>query len=189
MDRLCRTSPVRDSSRDSSVMAGWHQQTGKRGRPIRTSPVSPPMVPTTPESVTMPSPDAAQPPSFRRERPRSRGRRPQQARSRATRALRASQYLGRVLWRRWGGSHRRSRVETRMRRVKPLGQRLMARDFNRQVAEFQVLVAVLNRFTAPGIPVTKVVEQVRPGEGEVRPSADLCNKAKRLAMFSVVRAG
>lgn len=36
-------------------------------------------------------------------------------------------------------------------------QRLMARDFDRQVAEFQVRVAVLNGFTALGIPFTKVV--------------------------------
>jgi hypothetical protein len=34
---------------------------------------------------------------------------------------------------------------------------LMARDFDRQVAEFQVRVAVLNGFTALGITVTKVV--------------------------------
>ena len=40
--------------------------------------------------------------------------------------------------------------------VKLPGQRLMARDFDRQVAEFQVRVAVLNGFTALGIPVTKV---------------------------------
>jgi hypothetical protein len=33
----------------------------------------------------------------------------------------------------------------------------MARDFDRQVAEFQVRVAVLNGFTALGITVTKVV--------------------------------
>ena len=72
-------------------------------------------------------------------------------------ALRASKYLGRALWRRWSGYHRRSRVETKMHCVKLLGQRLMARDFDRQVAEFQVRVAVLNGFTALGIPVTKVV--------------------------------
>ena len=71
-------------------------------------------------------------------------------------ALRASKYLGRALWRRWSGYHRRSRVETKMHCVKLLGQRLMARDFDRQVAEFQVRVAVLNGFTARGIPVTKV---------------------------------
>ena len=41
--------------------------------------------------------------------------------------------------------------------VKLLGQRLMARDFDRQVAEFQVRVAVLNGFTALGIPVTEAV--------------------------------
>lgn len=71
--------------------------------------------------------------------------------------LRASKYLGRALWRRWSGYHRRSRVETKMHCVKLLGQRLKARDFDRQVAEFQVRVAVLNGFTALGIPVTKVV--------------------------------
>ena len=53
--------------------------------------------------------------------------------------------------------HRRSRVEKKMHCVKLLGQRLMARDFDRQVAEFQVRVAILNGFTALGIPVTKVV--------------------------------
>jgi hypothetical protein len=41
--------------------------------------------------------------------------------------------------------------------VKLLGQRLSARDFDRQVAEFQVRVAVLNGFTALGIPVTEAV--------------------------------
>lgn len=38
--------------------------------------------------------------------------------------------------------------------VKGLGQRLMARDSDRQVAEVQVRAAVLNQFTALGIPVT-----------------------------------
>jgi hypothetical protein len=57
----------------------------------------------------------------------------------------------------WSGYHRRSRVETKMHCVKLLGLRLMARDFDRQVAEFQVRVAVLNRFTALGIPVTDAV--------------------------------
>lgn len=71
-------------------------------------------------------------------------------------ALRTSKYLGRALWRRWSGYHRRSRAETKMHCVKLLGQRLMARDFDRQVAEFQVRIAVLNGFTARAIPVTKV---------------------------------
>ncbi|MFY0312930.1 IS5 family transposase [Leisingera sp. D0M16] len=72
-------------------------------------------------------------------------------------ALRASKYLGRALWRRWSGYHRRSRVETKMNCVKLLGQRLMARDFDRQVAELQVRIAVLNGYTALGIPVTEPV--------------------------------
>jgi hypothetical protein len=72
-------------------------------------------------------------------------------------ALRASKRLGRTIWRRWSGYHRRSRVETKMHCVKLLRQRLMARDFNRQVAEFQVRVAVLNGFTALGIPITEAV--------------------------------
>jgi transposase len=72
-------------------------------------------------------------------------------------ALRASKYLDRALWRNWSGYHRRSRVETKMHCVKLLGQRLMARDFDRQVAEVQVRVAILNGYTALGIPVTKAV--------------------------------
>ena len=72
-----------------------------------------------------------------------------------------------------------SRVETKMHCVKLLGQRLMSRDFDRQVAEFQVRVAVLNGFTALGIPVTEAVGSVCPGKGEVRLSPDLCNRAAR----------
>jgi hypothetical protein len=46
---------------------------------------------------------------------------------------------------------------TKIQCVKLLGQRLMVRDFDRQVAGFKVHVAVLNGFTALGIPVTEVV--------------------------------
>ena len=70
-------------------------------------------------------------------------------------APRAPRYLGRAIWRRWSGDHRRSRVETRMPCVKLLGQRLLARDLDRRGAELQVRIAVLNRYTALGIPVTK----------------------------------
>ena len=41
--------------------------------------------------------------------------------------------------------------------LKLLGQRLMARDFDRQVAEVQIRIAVMNGYTAPGIPVTETV--------------------------------
>ncbi|MTE01114.1 IS5 family transposase [Paracoccus sp. YIM 132242] len=72
-------------------------------------------------------------------------------------ALRAIKRLGRTIWHRWSGYHRRSRVETKMNCMKLLGQKLMARDFNRQTAELQVRIAILNRFTALGIPVTEPV--------------------------------
>ena len=49
------------------------------------------------------------------------------------------------------------RDETKMHCLKLLGQRLMARDFDRQVAELQVRVAVLNDYAALGISVTEVV--------------------------------
>ena len=72
-------------------------------------------------------------------------------------AVNAQRNLGRILWRRWSGYHRRSRVETKMHCMKFLGQSLMAQDFERQVAEIQIRIAVLNRYTALGIPVTEAV--------------------------------
>ena len=41
--------------------------------------------------------------------------------------------------------------------MKLLGQRLMARDCDRQVAEVQVRIAVMNGYTALGIPVPVAV--------------------------------
>lgn len=41
--------------------------------------------------------------------------------------------------------------------MKLLGQRLMARGFERQVAVVQIRIAVMNGYTAPGIPVTESV--------------------------------
>ena len=70
--------------------------------------------------------------------------------------LRTTKRVGRTIWRRWSGYHRRSRAETKMHCVKLLGQRLSARDFDRQVVEFHVRVAVLNSFTALGTPITEV---------------------------------
>jgi hypothetical protein len=79
-----------------------------------------------------------------------------------TEALRVSRRFGQTTWRRWSGYHRRSRVETKMHCVNLLGQRLAAKDFDHQVAEFQVRVAVLNGFTALSIPVTEAVRWVCP---------------------------
>ena len=55
------------------------------------------------------------------------------------------------------------------------GQR-MARDFDRQVVEVQVRIAILNGYAALGIPVTKFLGLIRLAKGEHRPSADLCNR-------------
>jgi hypothetical protein len=41
--------------------------------------------------------------------------------------------------------------------VKRLGQRLTVRNIDRQVAEVQLRVAVLNDFTTLGLPVTETV--------------------------------
>ncbi len=73
-------------------------------------------------------------------------------------AVRALKHLGRALWRRVTGYHRRSRVETKMHCVKLLGQRLSAHDFDRQVAEIQIRAAILNGFTALGIRSTVAVD-------------------------------
>ncbi|PIL18914.1 transposase ISSpo9 [Puniceibacterium antarcticum] len=41
--------------------------------------------------------------------------------------------------------------------MKLLGKRLLSRDFDRQVAEVQVRIAILNGYTALGIPITRAV--------------------------------
>jgi hypothetical protein len=67
--------------------------------------------------------------------------------------LAATRRLGRKIWKKWRGYHRRSLVETKMRCFKLLGERVMARDFDRQVAELQVRTAIFNRFTRVGTPM------------------------------------
>jgi len=47
--------------------------------------------------------------------------------------------------------------EPKVREAKLLGQRLMPRDFDRQVAELQTRIAALNGYTSLGIPVTEPV--------------------------------
>ncbi len=72
-------------------------------------------------------------------------------------AVLACQRLGRAIWKRWSGYHRRSLVETKMHCFKRLGERVMARSFARQVVELHVRVALLNRFTHLGTPLTVAV--------------------------------
>ena len=69
-------------------------------------------------------------------------------------ALRAVRRLGSRIWKKWSGYHRRSLVETKMHYFKRLGERVMARTFERQVVELHVRVALLNRFTQIGRPTT-----------------------------------
>ena len=68
--------------------------------------------------------------------------------------LRTTRHLGRALWKKWSGYHRRSLVEAKMRCLKLLGERLMARTFDRQTAELQIRAALLNHFTRLGTPET-----------------------------------
>lgn len=68
-------------------------------------------------------------------------------------AVVACQRLGWSIWKKWSGYHRCSLVETKMHCFKRLGERVMARTFERQVTELHVRVALLNRFTQMGRPV------------------------------------
>ncbi|MEG2974719.1 MAG: IS5 family transposase, partial [Comamonas sp.] len=68
--------------------------------------------------------------------------------------LRATRRLGRSIWKKWSGYHRRSFVETKMGCFKRLGERVMARDFERQVTALQIRASILNRFTSLGTPQT-----------------------------------
>ncbi len=91
--------------------------------------------------------------------------------------LQASKHLSRAIWRNRGGHRRRSKTETKMTCMMLLSPRLMpfgigivpmaARclTFDRQVAEVQIRMAVMNRFTARGIPVAVAPGQARPGKG------------------------
>ena len=52
--------------------------------------------------------------------------------------LAATRHLGWRLWKKWSGYHRRSLVETTMGRLKLLGERLAARQPERQVPSSKV---------------------------------------------------
>ncbi len=55
-------------------------------------------------------------------------------------ALHACRRFGRANWKKLSGYHRRSRVEARMRCLKLPGERIMAKDFDRQDAEVQIRI-------------------------------------------------
>ena len=64
--------------------------------------------------------------------------------------LRATKHYGRAFWKHWTGYHARSRVEAKMRRLNAFGERIAARDPDRQTAEIHIRVALMNRFNALG---------------------------------------
>lgn len=64
--------------------------------------------------------------------------------------LRATRHYGRSFWKRWTGYHARSRIEAKMCCLKAFGDRIAARDPDRQTAEIQIRVALMNRFNALG---------------------------------------
>ena len=68
--------------------------------------------------------------------------------------LHAIKRLGRTLWKKWSGYHRRSLVETKMHCFKLLGPRVQSRTFDRQITELKVRAAILNRFSKISKPST-----------------------------------
>jgi hypothetical protein len=50
-----------------------------------------------------------------------------------------------------GGSGAYSRIEAKMRGLKAFGERIAARDPDRQTAEIHICIALMNRFNALGI--------------------------------------
>lgn len=112
------------------------------------------MVPTTPRPTMKPSPGsqaAAIIPTRRNGKPWNDKNPGAQARNEI---LRTTRHLGRVIWKKWSGYHRRSLVKTKMRCFKLLGESVMAQDFDRQVAELKIRAAILNRFMQLGTQVT-----------------------------------
>ena len=154
----------------TSAMRPCYPNSSTRSHPSSRSPASPPTVPSTPVSVTKQLRLAAQPPSYRLVKTQNRGSPTRRGRSHetklcahqnasvgpsgddgaATTAKAASKPTLSGIAAQYPAGHR-------MHCVKLLGQRLSARNFDRQVVEFQIRVAVLNGFTALGTPITETV--------------------------------
>ena len=64
--------------------------------------------------------------------------------------LHATRHYGRAFWKRWTGYHARSRIEAKMRCLKAFRERIAARDPDRQTAEIQICISLINRFNALG---------------------------------------
>lgn len=72
--------------------------------------------------------------------------------------LRATQRLGRGLWKRWSGYHARSRIEAQMNRLKLFGDRIVSRDPDRQVTEIHIRIAIMNRCWTMGMAEVECVK-------------------------------
>lgn len=127
-------------------------------------------MPTTPKAVTKRAQRAAQAVIPTRKYAKPWENEPPGAKARNA-ILAATRRLGTRIWTKWSGYHRRSLVETRMRCFKLPGERVMARDVDRRVAELQARAVILNRFTRVGAPTTVAVTMpsLRLGVGELRP--------------------
>jgi hypothetical protein len=68
----------------------------------------------------------------------------------AAKGARSTRHHGRAFWKRLTVYHVRSRIEAKMRCLKAFGDRIAARDPDRQTAEIQIRVALMNRFNALG---------------------------------------
>ncbi len=64
--------------------------------------------------------------------------------------LRATRQYGWAFWKRWTGYHARNRIEAKIRCLKAFGERIAARDPDRQTAEIHIRIALMNRFNALG---------------------------------------
>ena len=64
--------------------------------------------------------------------------------------LRTIRHYGRAFWRRSTGYHIRSRIEAKMRCLKAFGKCIAASDPNRQTAQIQIRIALMNCLSALG---------------------------------------
>lgn len=109
-------------------------------------------------------PPEGSPPSFRPQDAKPRKPPPPGAVAR-NEILRTSKRVARFIWGRWNGYRRRSRAEAKLHYVKLRGRRLSFRDLDRQLAEFQVRVPVLNGFTTSAFPSQTSRDKSVAGKG------------------------
>jgi len=95
--------------------------------------------------------------------------------------LRATRYYSRAFWKRLTGYHTRSRVEAKMRGLKAFGERISARDPDRQAAEIQTRIALMNRFSALGTAEIFRVNRTHRGKGKSRLRRELRNNASKMS--------